>query len=96
MKARNNTLFALAMKSIGMPLVIAASMTLVAHSQTTVTYTMQDANFPTQFNSGGDFFNNGSTELGMWANNGSKQTVGWENFSTTGAAGGGGKKSASG
>ena len=88
MKARNNTLFALAMKSIGMPLVIAASMTLVAHSQTTVTYTLQDANFPTQFNSGGDFFNNGSTELGMWANNGSKQTVGWENFSTTGAAGG--------
>ena len=88
MKARNNTLFALAMKSIGMPLGIAASMTLVAHSQTTVTYAMQDANFPTQFNSGGDFFNNGSTELGMWANFGAKQTAGWQNFTTTGAAGG--------
>jgi autotransporter-associated beta strand protein len=88
MKARNNTLLQLAMKSIGMPLVVAASMMQVAHSQTTVTYTMQDANFPTQFNSGGDFYNNGSTELGMWANNGNKQTVGWENFSTTGAAGG--------
>jgi autotransporter-associated beta strand protein len=88
MKARNNTLLQLAIKSIGMPLVVAASMIQVAHSQTTVTYTMQDANFPTQFNSGGDFFNSGSTELGMWANSGSKQTVGWQNFSTTGAAGG--------
>jgi len=59
-----------------------------SHAQITVTYPMQDANFPTQFNSGGDFFNNGSTELGMWANSGAKQTVGWENFTTTGAAGG--------
>jgi fibronectin-binding autotransporter adhesin len=59
-----------------------------SHAQTTVTYPMQDANFPTQFNSGGDFFNNGSTELGMWANSGAKQTVGWENFTTMGAAGG--------
>jgi hypothetical protein len=88
MKAQYNPLLKLAMKSIGMPLVVAASMMQVAHSQTTVTYTMQDANFPTQFNSGGDFYNNGSTELGMWANNGNKQTAGWENFNTTGAAGG--------
>jgi autotransporter-associated beta strand protein len=87
MKAQYNPLLKLAMKSIGMPLV-AASMIQVAHSQTTVTYTMQDANFPTQVNNGGDFFNNGSTELGMWANSGSKQTAGWQNFTTTGAAGG--------
>ena len=59
-----------------------------SRAQTTVTYPMQDANFPTQFNSGGDFFNNGSTELGMWANSGNKQTVGWQNFTTTGAVGG--------
>ena len=59
-----------------------------SHAQTTVTYAMQDANFPIQFNNGGDFFNNGSTELGMWANAGAKQTVGWQNFTTTGAAGG--------
>jgi hypothetical protein len=61
-----------------------------SHAQTTVTYTMQDANFPTQVNNGGDFFNNGATELGMWANTSStaKQTVGWQNFTTTGAAGG--------
>ncbi|MBU6171074.1 MAG: autotransporter-associated beta strand repeat-containing protein, partial [Verrucomicrobia bacterium] len=88
MKARNNTLLMLAMKSIGLPLIVAVSMAQVAHSQTTVTYTMQDANFPTQFNNGGDFYNSGSTQLGMWANSGSKQTVGWQNFSTTGAAGG--------
>jgi autotransporter-associated beta strand protein len=88
MKAQYNPLLKLAMKSIGMPLVIAASMIQVAHSQTTVTYTMQDANFPTQVNNGGDFFNNGGAELGMWANTGSKQTVGWQNFTTTGAAGG--------
>ena len=59
-----------------------------SHAQTTVTYAMQDANFPTQFNNGGDFYNNGPTELGMWANEGAKQTVGWQNFTTTGAAGG--------
>jgi autotransporter-associated beta strand protein len=88
MKAQYNPLLKLAMKSIGMPLVVAASMIQVAHSQTTVAYTMQDANFPTQVNNGGDFFNNGSTELGMWANSGSKQTAGWQNFTTTGAAGG--------
>ena len=46
--------------------------------------TMQDAFFPTQFNSGGDFFNQGSTELGMWANIGAKQTVAWRDFKTTG------------
>ena len=59
-----------------------------SHAQTPVTYTMQDANFPTQVNNGGDFYNNGATELGMWANTGAKQTVGWQNFTTTGAAGG--------
>ncbi len=49
---------------------------------TTLNLTMQDAFFPTQFNSGGDFFNNGATELGMWANSGAKQTVAWRDFNT--------------
>jgi autotransporter-associated beta strand protein len=53
-------------------------------AQTTVTYVMQDANFPTQFNDGGDFFNNGGAELGMWANSGNKKTVGWRTFKTAG------------
>jgi len=54
------------------------------HAQTTVTYVMQDSNFPTQFNNGGDFFNQGSTELGMWANTGAKQTAAWKNFTIDG------------
>ena len=58
-----------------------------SRAQTTNTLVMQDANFATQFNSGGDFFNNGSTELGMWANSGSKQTAGWANFGTSGFGG---------
>jgi hypothetical protein len=51
---------------------------------TTLNLTMQDAQFPTQFNSGGDFYNSGSTELGMWANNSAKQTVAWRNLNTAG------------
>jgi len=53
----------------------------------TNTLVMQDANFATQYNSGGDFFNNGSAELGMWANSGNKQTVGWANFGASGFSG---------
>lgn len=56
-------------------------------SQATNTSVMQDSSFPTQFNSGGDFFNNGATELGMWANSGAKQTVGWANLGTSGLTG---------
>ncbi|MEY4991766.1 MAG: hypothetical protein RI948_639, partial [Bacteroidota bacterium] len=52
--------------------------------QTTLSLTCQDAFFPTQFNSGGDFFNQSATVLGMWANQGAKQTVAWRNFKTAG------------
>lgn len=63
-------------------LIVVASKSIFA--QTTVTYIMQDANFPTQFNDGGDFYNNGIGELGMWANSGSKNTVAWRTFKTDG------------
>jgi len=53
------------------------------NSQTTVSLQMQDANFPVQFNDGGDFFNNGGAELGMWANSGNKHTVAWRMFKTS-------------
>ena len=56
----------------------------ILKAQTTVTYAMQDAYFPTQFNDGGDFFNNGSIELGMWANTGNKNTVAWRTLKTGG------------
>ncbi len=51
---------------------------------TNLSLTMQDAFFPTQFNSGGDFYNSGSSELGMWANadNSAKQTVAWRDLNT--------------
>jgi hypothetical protein len=52
--------------------------------QTSLTLSCQDAFFPTQFNSGGDFFNQSATVLGMWANQGAKQTVAWRNFKTAG------------
>ena len=50
----------------------------------TVTYLMQDGNFPTQFNDGGDFFNPDGVRLGMWANSGNKNTVAWRTFKTAG------------
>lgn len=56
----------------------------VAQTQTTVTINWRDTNFPTQFNSGGDFFDNGTAELGMWANSGAKQTAAWKNFTVDG------------
>ncbi|MFD0984402.1 beta strand repeat-containing protein, partial [Flavobacterium myungsuense] len=59
-------------------------ISIAGWGQTTVTYTMQDANFPTQFNSGGDFYNSGATALGMYANFGSKQTVAWRTYKTAG------------
>lgn len=49
----------------------------------TVTFVQQDANYPTQFNDGGDFFN-GAAELGMWANSGNKNTAAWRTFKTAG------------
>ncbi|MCF6182030.1 T9SS type A sorting domain-containing protein [Lutibacter sp.] len=53
-------------------------------AQTTVTYTQQAANYATFFSDGGGNFDNGATELGMWANGGNKQSVGWRNFTQDG------------
>jgi len=72
---------------LGLLLLAALLVPERALAQTTVTYVLQDSNFPTQFNSGGDFFNQGATELGMWANNGAKQTAAWRNFTIDGSPG---------
>ncbi len=53
-------------------------------AQTTVTYPQQVANYATFFSDGGSNFDNGATELGMWANGGNKQSVGWRNFTQDG------------
>ena len=53
-------------------------------AQTTITYPQQVANYTTFFNDGGGNFDNGPMELGMWANGGNKQSVGWKNFTQNG------------
>lgn len=71
-------------------LLLLFSFLLSAYSfaQTIVQYPQQASNYTT-FNDGGGVFDNGTTELGMWANNsGNKQVVAWRNFTTNGLIGG--------
>jgi autotransporter-associated beta strand protein len=62
-----------------------------AQNQATTTLSMRVASFPTTFFSGGGIFNQGTDELGMYANVGgtSKQAVAWSNFGTSGLNGSG-------
>lgn len=53
-------------------------------SQSTVTYNWRDSYFTDQVNDGGDFFNQESDQLGMWANTGNKQTAAWRIFKVNG------------
>ena len=57
---------------------------LAPHSvqATQVTYTQQLAGYPTAFFDGGGDFNQGTTQLGMWAHSGNKNAVAWRNFMT--------------
>ena len=66
------------------------ALTQNTRAQSTVTINWRDSNFPTQFNAGGDFFDQGTAELGMYANVNStaKQTVAWKNFTIDGSTGG--------
>ncbi|MCO5062309.1 MAG: choice-of-anchor D domain-containing protein [Kiritimatiellae bacterium] len=49
---------------------------------------VQQTNYYTKFTDGGDIFNEGATNIGMWANTGNKQVVAWRNFRTDGSGGG--------
>lgn len=49
---------------------------------------VQQTNYYTKFTDGGDIFNQGTTEVGMWANTGNKKVVAWRNFKTDGSGGG--------
>jgi autotransporter-associated beta strand protein len=49
---------------------------------------IQQTNYYTKFTDGGDVFNNGTTNLGMWANTGNERVVAWRNFRTSGNGGG--------
>ena len=84
----HNCRHALGVLSLAFCAVIA--MTQNTRAQSTVTINWRDSNFPTQFNAGGDFFNEGTAELGMYANinNTAKQTVAWKNFTIDGSTGG--------
>jgi len=58
-------------------------------AQTTISYTQQQANYDTFFTDGGGNFNNGATEMGMWANGaGNKESVAWRNFTDDGTTSG--------
>ncbi len=50
---------------------------------TSVTYTQQTSYY-TKHTDGGDIFNNGGAEMGMWANSGNKKVVAWRKFKTAG------------
>jgi len=96
MKARNNTLLMLAMKSIGLPLIVAVSMAVTGTANAvTVNYTMQTGNFNSlqteRNNASGPYagtFNQGSTEIGQYANSGSfgntPGAAAFQTFTTTG------------
>jgi len=52
-----------------------------------ITFVQQTGHY-TKFTSGGDIFNSGSTNVGMWANSGSEQVAAWRNFRTDSSGGG--------
>ena len=95
MKAQYNPLLKLAMKSIGMPLVVAVSMAVTGTANAvTVNYTMQTGNFnslQTERNNNPPYagtYNNGATEIGQYANGGSfgntPGAAAFQTFTTTG------------
>ena len=95
MKAQYNPLLKLAMKSIGMPLVVAVSMAVTGTADAvTVNYTMQTGNFnslQTERNNNPPYtgtYNNGATEIGQYANGGSfgntPGAAAFQTFTTTG------------
>jgi autotransporter-associated beta strand protein len=45
---------------------------------------IQQAAYYSKFTDGGDIFDNGGTELGMWAHGGNKQVAAWRTFNTSG------------
>ncbi|HRT05226.1 MAG TPA: autotransporter-associated beta strand repeat-containing protein, partial [Kiritimatiellia bacterium] len=49
---------------------------------------IQQAGYYTSWNADGGVFNNGGTELGMWAHGGTPQVAAWRTFKTSGNGGG--------
>ncbi|AUC83565.1 T9SS type A sorting domain-containing protein [Lacinutrix sp. Bg11-31] len=57
------------------------------NAQTTVNYLQKKANY-TIVSDGADMFDDGTENIGMWANNNNKQVVAFRNFTETGLPGG--------
>jgi hypothetical protein len=72
------------MKQLYSILILAILTLYNLSAQTTITYLQQVANYATFFSDGGGNFDNGTTELGMWANGGNKQSAAWRNFTQDG------------
>jgi hypothetical protein len=49
---------------------------------------VQQTNHYEKFSNGGDIFNSGGAQMGMWANLGAEQVVAWRTFRTDGSGGG--------
>lgn len=75
------------MKKIYFTLFFTLSLCILT-AQTTINYPQQVANYTT-FSDGAGAFDDGTTQLGMWANGGSiKQVAAWRNFTEDGTTGG--------
>ena len=74
-------------KNILLVLLLVSLFGEIVNAQTTVTYTLGNTSYYTNFvdGSAGNFANSGTTELGMWAHGtGNQQVVSWRNFKTSG------------
>ena len=63
-------------------LILSMFLVVVVKSQTTVTYAQRTSNYYTTFKDGGDYFNQGSYQVGMWANTGNNTVVAFRKFRT--------------
>jgi hypothetical protein len=61
--------------------------TILLHAQTTVSYAQRQANYTIVANGGG-MYDDGTENIGMWANYDGKEVVGFRNFTETGLPGG--------
>jgi hypothetical protein len=77
-------------KKYFLTMLVAMFLSTFGIAQTTVNYPQRVTNYDTFHEDGGSKYNNGTDELGMWANNGTKQSVAWRDFTdnatTTGNA----------
>ena len=72
--------------SLGDGLLLDGGGTFTSQATQTVTYTQQAAYLAATYQDGGGIFDQGTTQLGMWAHQNSKNVAAWRNFNTSGTA----------